>query len=68
VLMLAFDDGPVKAGPRVRQCPLWVDTVEKVCFSERTKFSRGTGASIRKLYRGTHSQTDFQPAAFVSSL
>ena len=47
---------------------LVTDTVEKVCFSERTNFSRGTGASIRKLYRGTHSQTDFQPAAFVSSL
>jgi hypothetical protein len=47
---------------------LVTDTVEKVCFSERTNFSRGTGASIRKLYRGTHSQTDFQPAAFVTSL
>ena len=34
----------------------------------RTKISRGPGALILKARRGSYDQSDFQPAAFVSSL
>jgi hypothetical protein len=44
------------------------DTVEKVDFFKWTKFSRGAGAFVRKLYGGTHEQSHFQPAGFVTSL
>jgi hypothetical protein len=41
----------------VTLCPLWADTVEKVDFFKRTKFSRGAGAFVGKLYGGTHEQS-----------
>jgi hypothetical protein len=44
------------------------DCVAKLFFGVRANFSRGAGAFARKLCRGSHNQSDFQPAAFVSSL
>jgi hypothetical protein len=47
---------------------LWVDCVAKLFLGVGTKFSRGAGALISKSCGGSHDQSDFQPAAFVSSL
>jgi len=44
------------------------DAVEKVFFRVRSNFSGGAGASIRGRRRGTHYRSDFELAAFVSSL
>jgi hypothetical protein len=44
------------------------DCVAKLFLGVRTKFSRGAGALILKSCRGSYDQSDFQPAAFVSSL
>jgi hypothetical protein len=52
----------------IAECQLSADTVEKVDFSKCAKFSRGAGAFVRKLYGGTHEQSHFQPAGFVTSL
>ena len=46
----------------------WADCVVKLFLGVRTKFSRGAGALIFKSCGGSHDQSDFQPAAFVSSL
>jgi hypothetical protein len=45
-----------------------VDCVAKLFFGVRANFSRGAGAFARKLRRGSHEQSDFQPGAFVGSL
>jgi hypothetical protein len=47
---------------------LWVDCVAKLFFGVCAIFSRGAGAFARKICGGSHEQSDFQPAAFVSSL
>jgi hypothetical protein len=44
------------------------DCVAKLFFRVCANFSRGAGAFARKLCRGSHERSDFQPAAFVSSL
>src|SRR5271169_3926196 len=44
------------------------DCVAKLFFGVCANFSRGAGAFARKLCRGSHKQSDFRPAAFVSSL
>jgi hypothetical protein len=43
------------------------DCVAKLFFGARANFSRGAGAFVRKLCSGSREQSDFQPAAFVSS-
>jgi hypothetical protein len=43
------------------------DCVAKLIFGFRANFSKGAGAFARKLCRGSHEQSNFQPAAFVSS-
>src|SRR5271169_3861604 len=43
------------------------DCVAKLSFGVRANFCNGAGAFARKLCRGSHEQSDFQPAAFVSS-
>jgi hypothetical protein len=48
--------------------PLLADIVAKLFFGVRADFSRGTGALARKLCRGSHEESDFQLAAFVSSI
>jgi hypothetical protein len=44
------------------------DCVAKLFLGVRAKFFRGAGALARKLCRGSHEESDFQPAAFVSSI
>jgi hypothetical protein len=44
------------------------DCVAKLFFGVGANFSRGADALARKLCRGSHEQSDFQPTAFVSSL
>ena len=44
------------------------ESVAKLFLGVCAKFSRGAGALILKSCGGSHDQSDFQPAAFVSSL
>jgi hypothetical protein len=44
------------------------DCVAKLFLGVRINFFRGAGALILKSRGGSHDQSDFQPATFVSSL
>jgi hypothetical protein len=48
-------------------CPFRVDTVEKVFLRPEQIFPEALARPSKKLFRGTHDQSDFQPAVFVSS-
>jgi hypothetical protein len=59
----AFD----ACNPANCQCRLRVDTVEKVFLRPEQIFPEALARPSKKLFRGTHDQSDFQPAVFVSS-
>ena len=64
-LKKACHNGSKVPAVNVRYAP---DCVAKLFLGVRTKFSRGAGAPILKSRGGSHDQSDFQPAACVSSL
>jgi hypothetical protein len=63
-------DWSISAAPTVRfRVRFRRDCVAKLFLGARTKFSRGAGALIlNPCGGGSHDQSDFHPAAFVSSL